>query len=142
LSLTDEVIKTYQAYYENLTENTVEEIRNLAVPEFRYRDPFVDAQGIDAVVDHLHNWFRSMSDIKFIMEEYAVDNLIWFQHWKMNFRLRRLPKRLWELDGVSRITFNEERKLVDHIDFWDAAPLFEYMPVIGAIMKLIRKLMA
>jgi steroid delta-isomerase len=125
-----------------LTDNTVEEIRNLAVPEFRYRDPFMDAHGIDAVVYHLHKWFQDMSDIKFIMEEYAVDNLILFQHWKMNFRLRGLPKRLWELDGVSRITFNEEGKVVDQIDYWDAAPLFEYVPVLGAAVKLIRKFMA
>jgi hypothetical protein len=125
-----------------LTDNSVEEIRSLAVPEFRYRDPFMDAHGIDDVVGHLHKWFQDMNDIKFKMEEYAVNDLILFQHWKMNFRLRKLPKRLWVLDGVSRVTFNAEGKVVEQIDYWDAVPIFEYVPVLGAAVKLIRKLMA
>ncbi len=136
----DETISRYQAFFEKLTDEKVDGYRALATPNVRYRDPTMDSKGIDAVIASMHKWFRDMDEIQFEMKAHAVDGLVMFQHWSMRFRIRRLPRRLWELEGVSRITFDENGKAADHVDYWDASPLFEGVPVLGKAVTLIRKL--
>ncbi len=140
MAISDDVIATYQAFFENLTDERVEDFRNLAADEVRYRDPLMDSRGIDAVVSSMHKWFQDMDGIQFRMMKHAQTDLVLFQHWVMTFRIRKLPKRLWELEGVSRVTFDTAGKVVDQIDYWDTAPMFESVPVLGRAVRLIKRL--
>lgn len=142
MSVASETIARYQAFFESLTDSSVEDFRNLAAPTVRYRDPLMDARGIDAVAASMHKWFRDMDGIQFHMTRHAADDLVVFQHWTMKFRVKKLPKRLWELEGMSKVTFDDSGRVVDHIDYWDTSPLFESVPVLGAAVKLIKKLVA
>jgi steroid delta-isomerase len=139
MALLDETITKYQAFFENLTDAKVEEFRDLAIPNVRYRDPLMDSKGIDAVIASMHNWFRYMDEIQFEMKDGAIDGLVGFQNWVMKFRIRKLPKRKWELDGMSKVTFDENGKIIDQIDYWDPSPIFESVPVLGKIVTLIKK---
>jgi len=139
MAVTEEIIKKYQAFFENLTDENVDEFRNLAVPRIRYQDPFMDSRGIDAVTASMHKWFKNLTEIQFQMTSHGVDGFMVFQHWIMKFRIRKLPKRLWELEGISKITFNEFGKVIDQIDYWDSAPLLESIPVLGKIVTLLKK---
>ncbi|MEQ8798571.1 MAG: nuclear transport factor 2 family protein [Salinisphaeraceae bacterium] len=140
MAISDDVIATYQAFFENLTDASVEDFRNLAVDDVRYRDPLMDSQGIDAVVSSMYKWFHDMDGIQFRMMQHAQTDLVLFQHWVMTFRIRKLPRRLWELEGVSRVTFDTAGKVVDQIDYWDTAPMFESVPVLGRAVWLIKRL--
>jgi hypothetical protein len=60
----------------------------------------------------------------------------------MRFRIRKLPKRLWELEGVSKVVFDENGKVTDQIDYWDSSPLLESVPVLGKAVTLLKKLFA
>jgi hypothetical protein len=60
----------------------------------------------------------------------------------MRFRIRKLPKRLWEIDGMSKVTFNENGKIIDQVDYWDTSPIFASVPVLGKIVTLIKKFLS
>jgi limonene-1,2-epoxide hydrolase len=139
VALLDKAIASYQAFFENLTDETVEDLRILATPHVRYRDPTMDSKGIDAVTASMHKWFRDLNEIQFEMKDSAVDGLVGFQNWIMRFRIRKLPKRLWEIDGMSKVTFNENGKIIDQVDYWDTSPIFASVPVLGKIVTLIKE---
>lgn len=135
-------ILRYQSFFETLDDSSVDRFRNLATADVRYRDPLMDSKGIDAVVASMHRWFGDLEGIKFKMTRYAVDDLVVFQHWIMRFRVKKLPKRAWELEGVSKITFSREGLVVDQVDYWDTAPMFQSVPVLGLAVKAIRSAFA
>ena len=131
-----------QKFFEQLTDESVEEYRELASPNVRYRDPLVDAKGIDAAVAHLHKLFTDFDDLHFEIKDYAQHGRQAFAHWRMTFRMKKNPKKLWELDGVSKTVLDDAGKIEEQIDYWDASPLLESFPVLGKVVALIKKLVA
>lgn len=137
-----EVIERYQQFYETLTDASVEDFRRLATPEVRYQDPLMDSKGINAVVASMHKWFQDLEGIRFEMKRHAVDDLVVFQSWTMHFRIKKLPKKQWHLDGVSETTFSPDGRVVNQIDYWDTAPMFQSIPILGLSVKIIRRMFA
>jgi steroid delta-isomerase len=138
----DATLIRYNKFVEQLTDESVEEFREFASPNVRYRDPMMDAKGVDAALAYMHKWFKDLDGLRFEMKGYARNGQIVFQHWLMTFRIKKQPKRLWELDGVSKIVFDDAGKIEDQIDYWDASPLLESFPVLGKVVTLIKKLVA
>jgi steroid delta-isomerase len=138
----DAALIRYQQFIEHLTDESVEEFRELASPNVRYRDPLKDAKGIDAAVAYMHKWFADLDGLQFEIKGYARDGRQVFSDWRMTFRIKKLPKKLWELDGVSKIVFDDAGKVEDQIDYWDTSPLLESFPVLGKVVTLIKKLVA
>lgn len=128
-------------FFETLTDASVEDIRSLASPQMRYRDPFADAKGIDAVVAYMHKWFAGMDGLRFEFVDHAQTGHVLLSHWRMHFRIRKMPRKQWTLEGMSRTTFNEDGKVIDQVDYWDSAPLLEAFPLLGRVVALIRKIM-
>lgn len=60
----------------------------------------------------------------------------------MTFRIKRFPLRHWELEGVSRMEFNAEGKVVENVDYWNAAELFESFPLLGKVVTLIKRIIS
>ena len=136
----DLIYHQYQSFFEQLTDESVEEFREFASTNVRYRDPFVDARNVDDAVAYLHKTFKDLDDIRFVMKGHARNGYVFYQYSQMIFRLKRLPQKLWKLDMMSKIIFNDEGKLIDHSDYWDASPLFESFPLLGKSITLIKKL--
>jgi steroid delta-isomerase len=138
----DATLIRYQKFTEQLTDESVEEFREFASPNVRYRDPMMDAKGVDAVLAYMHKWFTDFDDLQFEIKDHARHGRQAFAHWRMTFRIKKNPKKLWELDGVSKIVFDDAGKIEDQIDYWDASPLLESFPVLGKVVTLIKKLVA
>jgi hypothetical protein len=129
-------------YWNTFSEETVEGFRELAAPTIRYRDPMSDAVGIDAVIALMRGWFKSMDQIRISFLGRARDGNTVYSHWVMTFRLRKAPKKLLEFHGMSAGRFDEHGRLVDHIDYWDSAPMLAMFPVLGRVVGFTKKLMA
>lgn len=132
----------YREFFTGLTDSRVERFRELAAPSVRYVDPLMDERGIDHVVRAMHGWFQSLRDIHFEILASAVDAPQAFFHWHMSFRIARMPKRAWMIDGMSRVRFDSDGKVEQVQDYWDATPLLEAVPVLGRVPTLIKRLMS
>lgn len=136
----DDTIIQYAKFVDQLSDESVEEFRNFASPNVHYQDPIVDVRGVDDALAYWHSWFEDLEELQFKTYERAQDGQTVFGHWKMTFRFKRRPKKLWELDGVSKVIFDGSGKIVEQIDYWDASPLLEYFPVLGKFVTLIKRL--
>ena len=141
MEISDEVILRYQGFFENLTNDSVEQFRDLAADNVRYRDPLMDSKGLNNVILSMHKWFEDMDEIQFTLTKHAQADLVLFQHWTVKFRIKKLPKRLWELEGLSTAAFDDSGRVVDQIDYWDTSPIFESIPVLGRAVWLIKFLL-
>lgn len=130
---------TYVAFFERHSDESVDDLRQLASPEMRYRDPLTDRRGIDAVTDYMHKWFQTMDDLSFDVDLHAVHGNVVLSHWYMNFRIPRMPKRPWTIEGMSKISLNAEGKVSEHVDYWDATPLLQAVPILGRVVTLTRR---
>lgn len=72
--------------------------------------------------------------------EHAIDGKLLLSCWLGTCRLKRLPKKRWELYGLSRTVYDDAGKVADHTDYYDSSPILEYFPVLGRSVALIRKL--
>lgn len=138
----DATLMRYKEFFDHITNDSVEQLREFASPDVRYRDPFVDARGIDAVIAYMHRWFAGFEDLRFETKSYARNGLDGFSHWRMTFRIRRNPKKFWEIEGISKIVLDSDGRIKEQTDFWDPSPLYESFPVLGRAITIIRKLAA
>ena len=137
----DATLSRYNKLIEQLTVENVEELREFFSPNIHYRDPMMDAKGVDAALAYMHKLFTDLDGIQFEIKGCARHERQVFSHWLMTFRIKKIPKRLWEVDGVSKIVFDDAGKIEDQVDYWDASPMIESFPVLGKVATLIKKLM-
>ena len=130
---------TYLAFFEGLSDESVDGLRRLAAPEMRYRDPLTDRRGIDAVTDYMHKWFQTMDDLSFDVGLHAVHGNVVLSQWNMKFRIRRMPRRPWVIEGMSTVGLNTEGKVTEQVDYWDATPLLQAVPILGRVVTLTRR---
>ncbi len=135
----DAAISAYTRFFETMTDASVEGFRELAAPGVRYRDPFADAKGIDAVIAYMHKWFKDMDGLRFELGDHAQVGNVVMSHWIMHFRLKKLPRNQWKVEGMSRITVDDNQKVIDQVDYWDSAPLLEAVPLLGRVVAFLKR---
>lgn len=133
----------YIDYWNTISPETVDQIRDLGADNMRFRDPFTDVQGMDKVPGVFAEMFEQVPDIAFSFEHSALDGHVGLITWEMTFTVDRrgMKARVWTIPAASRITFDDEGKVVDHFDFWDATPLFESVPIVGGLVRLVKRFM-
>jgi len=84
--------------------------------------------------------FETLKSPKFIIEEAVLNSDVAYIKWSFTGELKTKPLKLI---GVSRVVFNEQDLVSEHIDYWDASEQF-YMelPIVGSLLRFIRKQIA
>ncbi len=126
----------YRHYLETLTPQTLDALGDHVAVDVRFKDPFNDVRGLNAMRRVFEHMFKNVSGIRFTVHGMAQDGATCFMNWRF---AGRLGKREWVFDGASVITLGADGKVVSHIDHWDAASAFyERLPVIGWLLAWIR----
>ncbi len=133
----------YIDYWNTISPQTVDQIRDLGADSMRFRDPFTDVQGMDKVPEVFAEMFDQVPDISFSIKHNALDGQIGLLTWEMTFTVDRrgIKTRKWIVPAASRITFDDQGKVLDHYDYWDATPLIESVPVVGGLIRTVKRFM-
>ena len=126
--------QAYGAYFETLRPDNVERLRDLAAAEIRFEDPFNEVRGVDQVIRLLDRMFEDATEVSFAMLDRTCGDDRCFLRWEFFCRPKRLSKGpIWRIEGVSMVRFDEDGRVVEHIDYWDAArQVYGRLPLIGA----------
>ena len=63
--------------------------------------------------------------------------------WDFTFRMKRGPTSLHIIHGATHLRFATDGRVNSHRDYWDAAEeLYEKLPLIGVLMRLLRRMMS
>lgn len=137
----DRGLRAYAAFYAALTPERLGELRLLCTPDVRFRDPFNEVQGVEAMIRIFEKMYEDADQISFEVVD-AMRNgeramLLWVFHCRpKSLRL----KEPWRIEGASEIHLTPDGRVSAHLDHWDSGSQFyARLPVIGAIIRFLRR---
>ena len=129
----------YVAFLEALTPERLPELAGHLAPEARFKDPFNDVTGREAVLRVFAKMFEDVTDIDFAARDLACGEAACFFAWTLRCRPRR-SGRMLTLEGATELRFDDEGQIAAHIDHWDAAgQLYAKVPILGLLMARLRR---
>ena len=103
-----------------------------------FRDPFNDVYGVAVDPGHFDHMFAVTEVPRFVFVEQLQQGERAFVTWRFDCVIRG---RLWQIEG-STIWFWCRWRVVEHRDYWDAAEqLYEKLPLIGGVLRLLKRSM-
>ena len=123
-------------WYSTLTPETIPLLREIYHEEANFRDPFNDVRGqrqIAAIFEHM---FESTQQPVFHITATQTEASVAWVSWTFDFKLYG---RAISIDGVTRLDFADDGRVLIHRDYWDALDLLVELPLLGAILRFIRR---
>ena len=128
------------ACYESMSPDDLGRLEAIYTPDCRFRDPFNDVQGVAALRRIFEHMFATLDAPGFVVREVIVEDDRCFLTWDFSFERRGSDPRTFTIHGGSYLRFAPDGRVADHRDYWDAAgELYERLPVIGALMRWLRR---
>lgn len=129
------------AAFESLTPDSIVGLERIYAPEARFIDPFNDVQGLAQVQAVFRHMFETLEQPRFVVTGQVVDGDQCFLLWDFHFRFRSFRRDTAQtLAGTSHLRFDSLGRITLHQDYWDAAHgLYQKMPVVGALMRWLRR---
>jgi steroid delta-isomerase len=129
--------------YETLTPARIPDLVMLYDDAARFKDPFNDVLGPEAIARIFTHMFETLRAPKFSVDERMCSGQQAFLTWRMEFYLPSRPAHMLTIAGATHLRFASDGKIVVHRDYWDAAEeLYEKLPMLGPFMRWLRRQVA
>jgi len=129
----DEII----GWFETLTPESVQRTEVFYAEDAYFKDPFNEVRGVEPIRRVFAHMFEQVGEPRFSVTGRweGADGIM--LAWDFTFR-RDGQTHL--IRGVSHLRFAPNGRIAFHRDYWDAAgELYETVPVLGALMRLIKR---
>ncbi|WP_440996478.1 nuclear transport factor 2 family protein [Arhodomonas sp. SL1] len=133
----------YAAFFATLEVADLRRLEDVLSPEVRFVDPFNDVRGVAAVRAVFEHMFAVADEARFEVLEVLEGEAVSYLRWRLHLRLRGERPGTAPIEGVSRVVFDPDGRVQEHVDYWDAAAgLYGRFPVIGGLMGWLRRRIA
>jgi hypothetical protein len=133
-------LKPFVDYFEQLKPEDLPQLGRFYAPGVRFKDPFNEVTGVDAVAGIFGHMFDNLDGPRFEVRDLIVQGDQAFLSWDFVFRMRRFNRAAQRIRGGSHLRFGADGLITDHRDYWDAAEeLYEKLPVLGCLMRWLKK---
>ncbi|MGD8589520.1 MAG: nuclear transport factor 2 family protein [Chromatiales bacterium] len=122
-------------WYSTLTPATIPRLREIYHEQARFRDPFNDVKGHAAIGAIFRHMFVTTEQPRFRIREIQQEAGIAWVSWVFDFHLYT---KAASIEGVTRLEFASDGRVLDHRDYWDALDLFVEVPLLGRIVRFLR----
>jgi ketosteroid isomerase-like protein len=130
-------VQAYIDYFTSLDSTALERLGDYFSSAARFVDPFNDVRGHAAIRRVFEHMFAHCEAPRFTVDERVGDAGLVYLRWRMDYG-RAGARRT--LEGVSRVVFDSDGRVLEHIDYWDPArQLYETLPLIGALARALRR---
>jgi len=128
-------------YFETLTPTSVRQIKDLYAPTARFKDPFNDVKGIADIERIFQHMYVALEQPRFVIVEEIVDGQQAFLTWEFRFKFKRFDTQTEQVIlGTTHLVLDDQGQISLHRDYWDAAEeLYEKLPVVGALMRWLKR---
>ncbi|MEI6803927.1 MAG: nuclear transport factor 2 family protein [Burkholderiales bacterium] len=127
--------------FQTLTPSGVETLGMIYAADARFKDPFNDVRGLDAIQRIFRHMFINLENPRFLITGRIVQDAQCFLTWEFHFAFKRFRQGQPQcILGGSHLILNDEGHITLHRDYWDAAEeLYEKLPLIGSLMRWLKK---
>lgn len=137
----DAAVQRLVQFFEQLQPQDLPRLPELYAPEARFKDPFNEVQGLEAITHIFAHMFEALDGPHFIVTERIVQGQQCFLVWDFRFRFKRFDTKTWQtVRGGTHLQFNAQGLVTLHRDYWDAAEeLYEKLPLVGGLMRWLKR---
>ena len=133
-------VERYVAVMEALRADNLATLDTVLTPEARFVDPFNDVRGIEAIRAVFAHGFEQCPGMRFHVFARAVDGQHALLRWRMTCESASTDLAI---EGMSELTLAPDGRVAAHVDYWDpAAQLYERVPVLGWLLRRVRRRLA
>lgn len=134
---TADALAAYAAFFTDLSPQRLDGLQQLFAPDARFKDPFNDVRGVPAIRAVFQHMYRTLQAPRFVVLDHASQGLVGYLHWQFHYRR---SGRQGVIVGLSRVVFDNDQRVVEHIDYWDPAEqLYQSLPVLGGLMRWLKR---
>ena len=130
-------------YFETLTPAAVANMAEFYTEDAYFRDPFNEVTGLANIRPIFDHMFEAMHEPRFVILERVIqgDNVV--LTWDFTFRIKRFKPEVTQcIHGLSLLKLAADGRVRWHRDYWDAAgELYEKLPLVGALMRWLKRKM-
>ena len=136
----DARVQRIVALFEGLAPADLARLPEVYTPDARFKDPFNEVQGTAAIQGIFEHMFNSLEAPRFVIRDIVVQGDQCFLSWDFVFRMKRFRRDEQRIHGGSHLHFAPDGRIAVHRDYWDAAEeLYEKLPVLGALMRWLKR---
>ena len=138
-----EALARVTQFWEQLTPERVERLEEVYADGAYFRDPFNEVRGTAEIKRIFRHMFETLHEPRFTIREAMLEGASAVLVWDFDFRIASLaPGRTRRIHGASHLRFDADGRVEYHRDYWDAAgELYAQLPLIGALMRWLKKRM-
>ncbi len=131
-------------YFETVTEATVPQLREFYAADAYFKDPFNEVHKVEQIEEIFAHMFGPLSEPRFVVHTSIEQGDEAFLTWDFRFRIKKYKPDVEQIiRGGSHLRFDAQDKVCYHRDYWDAAEeLYEKLPLIGGLMRFMKRRMA
>ncbi len=132
------VVERFKQTYGRLNAQSLGLLSDLYSDDLEFQDPFHHLTGLSALKQYLEKLYARVESCSFAFEEEVGQGDRAVLTWTMSLRHPRLNVgKLVTVPGSTHIRFHD--KVFYHRDYFDAgAMLYEQLPLIGAVIRIIK----
>ena len=141
--LANKIATNYADFFAKINVNTsLESYREIFDPKVIFEDPFQKVEGIETLYAIFQDMYQTLYQPSFKIIEVLSQDTVAYIRWELHYQRKEAGKNEM-IDGVSRVLFGEDNKVLEHKDFWDAADsVYAKIPILGWFIKALRKRIA
>lgn len=126
-------------WYEQLTPAELARVDTLYAPNARFKDPFNDVRGTDAITAVFTHMFARLTSPRFVVQRQVLEGSDCFLVWDFQFRFKGETSARC-IHGTTHLQFAPDGRVLLHRDYWDAAEeLYEKLPLLGGLMRWLKQ---
>jgi steroid delta-isomerase len=130
-------------YFEAMTPDALRRLDEVYAEDAFFKDPFNEVTGLPAIRRIYEHMYEALIDPRFVIVNRIVADAQAMFEWDFRFRIRRWkPHNVWTVHGTTHLRFAADGRIAYHRDYWDTAEeLYAKLPVIGGVMRFLRRQM-
>ena len=127
-------------FFESLNQETsVKAFRAIYDDTAVFKDPFNEVKGVEAVHKIFAHMYDNLDNPRFVITEYIGTADTAYVKWDFIFTFKGEKKEQC-FEGVSRLTLNDQDRVISHTDYWDAAEhIYEHFPLLGSVLRFAKR---
>ena len=130
----------YRSVLEGLKGTTLDSLDNVVSPDVHFADPLNEAEGLSKMKAIFAHLFETVTAVHYVIDDVGYSENGAYFRWILNASLSNKP---WIVKGVTHVTFNEHSRVIEHVEYWDAASqLYVRFPIIGLLLRFARRRLA
>ena len=123
----------YAKFLESVSPQTLEDFDQFVGEDVFFSDPFHQVRGIELFKGVFSKMFMKVGPVRFEVSRIFQADREAVLIWEFSALLMNRP---WIVSGTSRIVFDHNGKVIEHIDYWDSGRYFlMHLPVIGRFVS-------